>query len=69
MVMTTQELMTCAFVEVENVQEVEKLAIAMALTLQGKTIVVTDSQQAYGSFQYGWLSHLALQGLKDKKTF
>lgn len=66
-VTTTKELLTCASAVVQCIEEAEELAIALALTLPDKTKVVTDSQQAYRSFQCGWVSRLALRVLKEKK--
>lgn len=66
-VTTTEKLLTCATVKTNDVDEAEELAIALALTIQGRTRVVTDSQQAYRSFQSGWVSRLVLRALKGKE--
>ncbi|KAG0424729.1 hypothetical protein HPB47_028060 [Ixodes persulcatus] len=49
-VVTTKKMLTSVSVEVKYVEEAEEVAIALALTLPGRTRVVTDSQQAYRSF-------------------
>ncbi|KAG0429466.1 hypothetical protein HPB47_023608 [Ixodes persulcatus] len=58
-VTTNKKMLTSVSVEVKDVEEAEEVAIALALTLPGRTRVVTDSQQAYRSFQ--------LRVLKNKR--
>lgn len=55
--MTTKEKMLMSVsVEIRDVKQAEEVVIALALTLPGKTMIIIDSQQAYRSFQSGWVS-------------
>ncbi|KAG0420050.1 hypothetical protein HPB47_003714 [Ixodes persulcatus] len=55
-VVTTKEKMVMSVsMVVRDVKEAEEVAIALALTLPGKTRIITDSQQACRSFQSGWV--------------
>ncbi|KAL1486075.1 hypothetical protein MTO96_009404 [Rhipicephalus appendiculatus] len=57
-VTTKDELLTCATAKSCDSAEAEEMAVALALTIPGTTRVVTDSQQAYISFQsdIAWLA-------------
>ncbi|KAG0426556.1 hypothetical protein HPB47_026336 [Ixodes persulcatus] len=66
-VTTKKKLLMSVSMEIKDVEDAEKVVIALALTLPGCTRVVTDSQQAYRSVQSGWVSRKVQRGLKNKR--
>ncbi|KAG0432614.1 hypothetical protein HPB47_020685 [Ixodes persulcatus] len=68
-VVTTKEnMLTSVSVEVKDVEEAEEVAIALVNTLPGRATVITDSQQAYRSFQSDWVSRKTLLGAQKQET-
>ncbi|KAG0412830.1 hypothetical protein HPB47_010021 [Ixodes persulcatus] len=66
-VKTKEKMLTSLSLEVKDVEEAKEMAIALALTMPGRTRVVTDSQHAYRSFQSIWASRKVLRVLKNKR--